>query len=94
MILRTYTADLAGPVIESGGTHAAPLRRLRAWTVTIGGPRQRLTFTRANAGPVAVDVRRGGLPPERIPVRSVEAMILGAVKAVSTAGSLVARRRP
>lgn len=88
MIVRTYTAELAGPVVAFEDVGVMPVRRIRAWTATFGA----LTLQRANAAPVAVGVVRGGAAWERVPVRSPETPLLGALGALSAASSLLARR--
>lgn len=91
MIVRTYTAELAGPAVESGGVVVTPLRRLRAWVAGVGTPWGFFTFRRGTAAPAAVQIRRGRNRPGRFPVRNPEGSLFGVLKMVSSAGSAAAK---
>lgn len=93
MIVRTYTAELTGPAVESGGVTAKAVRRLRAWTAAVETPWGTLAFRRGAAVPAAVEVRSAGGSTDRIAIRNPEAPMLALLKAATTLGSVRSRRK-
>lgn len=93
MIVRTYTAELTGPALESDGVTAKAVRRLRAWTAAVETPWGTLAFRRGAAVPAAVEVRRAGGSTERIAIRNPEAPMLALLKSAPALVSVRTKRK-